>query len=1130
MSLQFLIGRSGSGKTHTIYQMLIEESIKEEDQNYFLIVPEQYTLQTQKDIVDIHPNHGTMNIDVVSFPRLAYRVFEELSYYPDAVLEDMGKRMVLRKILEEEKNQLKIFGSSIQKPGFVENMKSMISELYQYQVKPDALDALQSGEDGNLNYKLHDLALIERKFQEYLEGHFIVAEQILEELSAKVGNSKKIRDSVIYLDGFTGFTPVQNQLIGTLLQYAKKIVISVTADSWIEKRQFVREYELFSMSSKMIWQLKEIAKEQGIQVLPSILLEDTVPYRLKEAADLAALEAGIFRYPVKVYEKDIEHITLFTQKDALEEVYRICEKIEYYVREKGYRYRDLAVIAGDMDHYRMHFEHCFAEFHIPYFIDHKKSMLNNPCVETVRGIYQIVQENFSYPSVFRYLKAGMSHLSLEQIDKLENYVIAHGIRGKKRWTTEFVVPGPDLTEEDLKEVNESREQFLDEVFEFYSKCQEKDNTVRDHMEILYSFLRNQRMEEQMETLRRNFEDKKDYVMEKTYAQIYPYMIGLMDKMVNILGAEKMSASQVLQILDSGLEEMSIGVIPPGIDQVVVGDLTRTRLNRIKVLFFAGMNETFIPNVPDGSGVLNDHERELLEEKGLSLAETVIQSAYAEQFYLYLAISKPTDHLYLSYATVGNDGSSMRPSYFIQRIQKVLPQLKLTSFEMSGIYTKEYGTHRFVEGLRKEMEDGGQQEWKGIGKTLLEEEQIRSFLKAACYENHENYLTSEAAKEVYGEILQNSISRLEQFEACAYAHFLRYGLKLYPRREFKIGSVDLGNVFHRALELISKKIQVTYDDWKGIDDREQEILTEEAVNRALSEWNENLLNSSRRNQYVAKIIKRLTRRTLWALIRHLENSDFKPYAFEISFSSYSDLKSANLELDHGIKMKLNGKIDRVDRYEDEDGIYLKVIDYKSGYAKFDLMNLYYGLQLQLVLYMNAVLEIEEKKSVGKPVIPAGIFYYSLKDPLVDQDPETDVEERILKKLQMDGYVNSDYHIIDHMERDLPAKCRSIPVSRTKKGYSAYSKIMDTQTFEHIREFAVKKMLEAGNEMVGGKISIHPYRRKKETACDYCEYREICHFDSRLDVYRDLAEKKEKELLEMWKGDGDDGMDEGTTECD
>ena len=196
----------------------------------------------------------------------------------------------------------------------------------------------------------------------------------------------------------------------------------------------------------------------------------------------------------------------------------------------------------------------------------------------------------------------------------------------------------------------------------------------------------------------------------------------------------------------------------------------------------------------------------------------------------------------------------------------------------------------------------------------------------------------------------------------------------------------------------------------------------------------------------------------------------------------------------------------------------------------MMNLYYGLQLQLVLYMNAVLEIEEKKSVGKPVIPAGIFYYSLKDPLVDQDPETDVEERILKKLQMDGYVNSDYHIIDHMERDLPAKCRSIPVSRTKKGYSAYSKIMDTQTFEHIREFAVKKMLEAGNEMVGGKISIHPYRRKKETACDYCEYREICHFDSRLDVYRDLAEKKEKELLEMWKGDGDDGMDEGTTECD
>jgi ATP-dependent helicase/nuclease subunit B len=337
-------------------------------------------------------------------------------------------------------------------------------------------------------------------------------------------------------------------------------------------------------------------------------------------------------------------------------------------------------------------------------------------------------------------------------------------------------------------------------------------------------------------------------------------------------------------------------------------------------------------------------------------------------------------------------------------------------------------------------------------------------------------------------------------------------------------MDLGNVFHRSLELISKKIQAVYHDWKDINETEQELLSNEAVEKAISEWNEELLGSSHRNQYVVRMIKRMTKRTLWALVKQLEKSDFKPYAFEIAFSSYENLDSANLMLDDGVKMRLSGKIDRVDRFEDENGIYLKVIDYKSGYAKFDLSNLYYGLQMQLALYMNAVLEIERKKSGDKTVIPAGMFYYSLKDPMVEFDVEQDVEQQILQKLQMDGYVNSDYQIIEHMETDLPAKCVSIPVTRTKSGYGAYSKIMDTESFYHIQQYASDKLKEAGNEMMNGKISIYPYRKKKETACDYCDYREICHFDNRIDGYHELKDLKAKDLLEMWKGDGEDGVDE------
>lgn len=1124
MSLQFIIGRSGSGKTHFIYENLMKESMEHPDKNYFFIVPEQYTLQTQKDVVEKHKRHGTMNIDIVSFPRLAYRIFEELSYFPEAVLEDMGKRMVLRKILDDEKENLKIFGSSIKKQGFIEKMKSMISELYQYQIKPEDLEAACQEEEGTLNYKLKDLLRIQESFQKFLEGHAIVAEQLLEVLALKVSDSEKIKGSIIYIDGFTGFTPVQNQLIGVLLGLTEKVVVSMTADYWLEQRKFVKEYELFSLSSNGIYQLKELAKNQGIEILPSVLMREEVSYRFKNRPDLAALEAGIFRYPVKSYEGEIDHITLFTGRDRLEEVRMICEQIAYYVREKGCRYRDIAVIAGDMESYSAHFEQCFLELKIPFFIDHKKSILNNPCVETIRGIFQIAEENFSYESVFRYLKAGMSDLSIRQIDTLENYVLARGIGSKKRWKEAFTILLKGQTEEDLREVNESRELFLAEIMDFYKGCKKKNLTVKDYMTYLYEFLRHLRIEEKMKVMEEQFEEEENYVMEKTYRQIYPYILNLMDKMVEILGQEIMTVTEVKNILETGLEEMTIGVIPPGIDQVVVGDLTRTRLNEVKVLFFAGLNEGSIPKPVDGNGILNDYEREHLEEKGLTLAETVIQAAYTEQFYLYLAISKPKEHLYLSYATVSDDGSSLRPSYFIQRIQKVLPRLVITKMEPKGYYTKEYGTHKFIAGLRERIAGRDNESyWKEMGNVLSRSGKVWPFLEAGCYDNQEDNLSKEAAKAVYGEILQNSVSRLEQFESCAYAHFLKYGLSLEPRREFKIQPVDLGNVFHRSLELISKKIQVTYEDWQEITESEQEILTNNAVEKAIGEWNEELLNSSHRNRYVIEIIKRMTKRTVWALVKHLENSDFKPYAFEISFSSYKNLNAANVSLEDGVNMRLKGKIDRVDRFEDEEGIYLKVIDYKSGYAKFDLTNLYYGLQMQLVLYMNAVLEIEEKKAKGKPVIPAGMFYYSLKDPLVDEEKEQDVEEQILKKLQMDGYVNRDYHIIEHMERDLPSKCRSIPVTRTKSGYSAYSKVIDTESFRNIQEFAMKKIKEAGNEIMNGKISITPYRKKNETACDFCEFKEICHFDERLDEYRNLEEKKAKDLLAMWKGEQQDGMD-------
>ncbi|MCQ2491560.1 MAG: exodeoxyribonuclease V subunit gamma [Lachnospiraceae bacterium] len=1128
MSLQLMIGRSGSGKTTAIYENLIKESMAHPEKDFFFIVPEQYTLQTQKSVVEKHPNHGTMNIDIVSFPRLAYRIFEELSYFPKQILEDMGKRMILRKIMEEQKDHLQVFGNSVKKHGFVEEMKSMISEFYQYQVPMDQLKALDTKDQNRLGLKLHDLVLIREEFQKYLEKDVIVAEQLLEVLAVKAAYSDKLKDSVIYIDGFTGFTPIQNQLLGVLLKTAEKIIVTITADPGVEKVKYMNPHALFALSNRMAASLKHLCEEEGIVMDPPIYFGEMgkPPIRLEEKSDLAALEAGLFRIKNRIiYEETPKHITLFSGRDLHEEVRNITKQIARLVREEGIRYRDIAVIAGDMNAYAPHFEQCLKELNIPYFIDHKKSILNNPCIETIRGLYQLCEENFSYNSVFRYLKAGMTSLGTQEIDELENYALARGVNSKKRWMAPFDRALYGQTEAQLGQLNNLREQFLDEVLAFYEKSKQKDQTVRAHMTALYEFLVCVNAEEDMGLMADAFKKEGDYVMEKTYRQIYPYLLGMMDKMVEILGEEIMDVKEIRGIVETGLEELKIGVIPPGIDQVVVGDLIRTRLKDIKVLFIAGMNEGNIPKASAAGCILNDFEREFLQDAGVSLSETAIQAAYTEQFYLYLAVSKPTDHLYLSYATVSDDGTSIRPSYFLGRISAILPKLTETVMDQEGYFSPEYSMHTFVEGLReygKEDVPG----WKEIGSLVLGPEFLEWYLDACCYENKEAKLSSEAVRLVYGEVLRNSVSRLEQFGACAYSHFLRYGLGLRQREEYKLMLNDLGSIFHRSLEQISKNIQMHYDSWKGIGTEEQEALTAQAVSWAVKEYNETLFYDTHRNSYTIDIIERMTKRTLWAILKQLETSDFKPYNFEVEFKSYKDLDAAHLKLENGAVMRLDGKVDRIDRFEDDQFVYLKVIDYKSGQKSFDLTEIYHGLQLQLVIYMNAMMEIEGKK-IDKSIIPAGLFYYRLRDPMVEREPGKSTEDKILKELRLDGYANSDYDILEHFEKDVMGDFVSIHAGKLKSGgISKRAKVLTTEQFTSMQKFASEKMLEAGNQIMDGEIDIRPYRKDRkdsETPCVYCEYRTVCHFDPRYDSYRELEKLKPEDVLERWRGADDDGMD-------
>lgn len=1127
MALQMIVGKSGAGKSHFAYEKIIKESIKNPKKQYYIIVPEQYTMQVQKKIMNMHPKHGTMNIDILSFPRLAHRVFDEVNEKQKKILEDVGKSMVLRKVAEERKDELTIFKRSLNKAGFIEELKSLLSEFYQYRVGKETIETLikELDQGTTLRGKLMDMRVIFDGFSKYLQ-EYTVAEQLLEVLASRVRDSKQLKESVICLDGFTGFTPIQFALIEQLLHQVEWLLVTVSMDPnemkyFVDKQSKIEEYELFALSKKTVQKLYEIATKEGILVASPFLIEG-IPYRFRGKEDLQALEQHLFRYPIRSYTKEVEHIQVTVCQNPREEANRVVRKIRQLVMSKGYRFRDIGVVLGSNEVYEQELREAMERLQVPYFMDQKRSILNNPCMESIRSVLSMIKDDFSYESVFRYLKAGMSGLSGEETEQLENYMIACGIRGYHWICQPFVRKLRGMEEDELLELNKIREYFIEEIAELRENIKKKDVTVKEIIVALCLFMERLSYQKKLKQYETYFEQQGDLASAKTYEQIYENICEILDKMATILGDEQMGLEEFIAILDAGLSETKVGVIPPGLDQVLIGDMERSRFPDLKIMFVMGLNDGLIPKNDMSGGILNDREREILMEKKLELAPTAKQNAMMESFYIYLNFTKPSENLYLSYSKVDKNGKSIHPSYLVGRLHKHFPKLVEGEEEQErrSVFTKEDSVEYVIDGIHKFLDGETDHLWQELFCQMKESEKgkqiLSTILQGAFYENEESPLSQAVSKALYGEKLSGSVTRLEQYAACAFAHFLKYGLQIKEREEHRVRSMDLGNVFHKTLELFSKALDERSDTFRTIADEERDRLVENCVRSAVTEYQGDLFYSSKRNQYMITRMIRISKRTIWALQEHIRRGHFEPTDYELSFQNYKDMKSAGIELEEGRSMALQGKIDRIDTYEDEENLYVKIIDYKSGNTEFDVVDLYYGLQIQLVVYMNAALEVLEKRT-NKKVIPAGIFYYNMKDPFIEREEE-EPKIAILKKLKMNGLANGDQEIVEQLEEETEEGYLTMPITRLKSGaYSKTSKVATTNQLLSVGRYVTERMQKMGSEMLQGNIEIAPYKLGEKSACDYCEFQGICGFDSKLgSEYRHLSKASREELLKEMEG--------------
>lgn len=1207
MALKLWMGPSGSGKTRFLFEYVLSEAEKNPNMNYLVIVPEQFTLSTQKELIRLSKNHGILNVDVLSFARLSYRIFEEVGFKnaSGVSIDDMGKNLILRHLATQNEDKLAVLAGNIEKLGYITEIKSAISEFMQYGIDAkrvsDLINAAEKSGRGRLAAKLKDIQVLYEAFNKYIDEKYITKEEILVKASKAAMSSNKLKKSVVIFDGFTGFTPVQYSLIETLLQISCDIHVTILTDTR-DKITYNTEHELFYLGYKTEKRLKSIAELNNVTVEKDFIIMENTPRRylmnveaeVGEAVTsdmLVHLERNLFREYATPY-KNTNWITgetklptkavnagiaVFSGAQPIEEVTRVAVEIQKLVRNGilaegkyagnkndnirdingiiGVHYKDIAIATGDLESYAPIIKRVFSEYGIPYFIDKTQPVMMNPFIEYIRSLLDIITENFDYKAVMRYLRSPLSDYKTDDIDVFENFVLKHGIRGYSSWNTNWVEKYGRYYKKDNKNtidegtselisVDIIRQKVLSELCLIVDLITDGDKksvkkptkTVNEINAVFMRTFETLNIEKRLALLCEEYsvtDDMFEKTHKKEYEKIFEKVHELIERMSELLGDEIISFEEYGELLDAGFDEIRIGMIPTITDYIQIGDITRSRFGDIQALFIVGANEGIIPKSSGNGGIISDIEKEFLIEytPDIELSPTAREQAYTGQLYLYMLMTKPKLKLYLSYSTLNNSGESIRPSYIVKVINDMFPEIT-SDIDYDGITDRVYSMTSLYDVISENIINN---DFYGIISYLSKTgkygdeyvNRFRRLIDAAFGTgvlNGKDAISKSVAEVLYGKAIIGSVTRLEQYARCSFSYFLKYGISLKEREIYSFEAKDMGTIFHSIIERYSKYLLEKSVSWNDLSEDDRDTLVSKAVNECLMEPQYAILESSSRYKYMVERISRISKRSISVLTEHLNAGLFTPKNIELQFSSVNNLDAFTFKLSDDEILRLSGTIDRLDTYEDTENekIYVKIIDYKSSDRSLDLVEVYRGLSLQLVVYMNAAMELigRAPENVDKEVIPAGILYYHIDDPMVDgnlDESEDEIARRILRALRMKGLVNSDKEIYSLMDEDFEGSSDIIPLAITKSGdISKTSSAIGTDKFDIVSRYVNRKIRSIGTEILSGNIKAEPHTVNgvNQAGCAYCAYADICKFDinSAVQIEDDITKENVIEKME------------------
>ncbi len=896
MSMRLIYGRAGTGKSEFILNEIKEDMKNNLTQKIYIIVPEQFSYATEKRLLETLDEGASIKAEVISFKRLAHRVFGEVGGINQTNLSKTGKTMLIKHILEKSKKDLSFLG----KAGDIDLVLRSITEFKKHGVSVKNLqEQISIASDEYLKLKLKDITTVYAKYEEAIVNNYIDEDDVLTILASKICKSKMFDNSKIYIDEFSGFTHQEYNIIEEILKKANQVNITICTDTL--KNEGKAEDDVFYSNKQVVQKLVDCAKNTKVKLEDSVKLDKC--YRFKNE-ELRHLEKNIYSTIYEKYEMEVKHIHLELCENPYSEIERLATKIAILVRDENIRYRDIAVLTNNIDEYIGAIKAIFPKFDIPVFIDNNKELNDNILIKYVLTIFDIFAKSWSYDSVLSYIKTGFLDIPKNDIYLLENYCKKWGIRGNKWYKEDWTY---DSLSMDLEHINDLRKQIVEPLLKLKKEIEEQ-KTAKTMTTKLYEFLEEnkirKKLQEKIETL--SIIEETKYANE--YASCWNILMNIFDEINLIFADEKMTFDDYREILKSGFEVSSFGEIPESLDQVIIGDVERSRNHKVYALFILGLNDGVFPSSNFSEGFLNDKDRVYLKENGVELAKGTLENIYEDRFNIYKAFSTAENDVYLSYVSSDKEGKAIRPSTLIKRIKKIYPKLAEESsiLERKNDITTQKQTYKNLLINIRNSKNGQKVDdiWKATYKWYMDNEKWREKLlktiKGYKDKKYTEKISESNIKRLYGSVLRVSVSKLEQYRKCPFSFYLEYGLKLKEKEELKISSIDTGSLMHEIVDGFFKSVE----DVRSITDEEIESIVGSIIEGKLSLSKNYIFNSTSKFVVLTNRLKKIVTDSIKYIVYQIQNSDFKILDNELEFKERID------------DIEITGKVDRLDGLETE----------------------------------------------------------------------------------------------------------------------------------------------------------------------------------------------------------------------